>query len=322
MPEIFYTRRLKHGLRDGTAREHGSGHERLVTRKEFLRQVSIWTLGGATWLRLSRGAGAGEPATWTVAFLADTHIPADAAESYRGFRPVDNLQAVVPQVLGSHAEIAFLAGDAARLEGLRGDYERLRELIAPVAEQIPVVIGLGNHDDRANFFAVFSARNLPGARQNVPGKHVTVVEHPVARIVMLDSLLYVNRVAGLLGKAQRQWLERWLPAVADRPVILMVHHTLGDSDFDLLDTDRLLRIVRPHRHVKAVVYGHSHRYQIKQEDDLQLVNIPACGYNFSDDQPVGWTLAEIDSEGMTLTLHAIGGNLEGDGGTRRVAWLR
>ena len=105
-----------------------------------------------------------------------------------------------------------------------------------------------------------------------------------------------------------------------RPTVLFVHHTLGDADGELLDVDRLFGIVAPHANVKAIFYGHSHRYQIDRQDRLHLVNLPACGYNFGDDQPVGWVDARFHAAGCELTLRAIGGNTQDDGQTTTLAW--
>jgi 3',5'-cyclic AMP phosphodiesterase CpdA len=177
---------------------------------------------------------------------------------------------------------------------------------------------LGNHDDRDNFFKVFS--NPSGIRQKVTGKHVLVIEYPSIRFVILDSLLYVNKAAGLLGKAQREWLARFLDASDARPMVVFVHHTPGDGDGDLLDIEKLLQLIRPHRKVKALIYGHSHKYAFSEEDGMHLVNIPAVGYNFSDQEPVGWTDAVFSSQGVDLKLHAFAGNRANDGKSRSLAW--
>ena len=71
-----------------------------------------------------------------------------------------------------------------------------------------------------------------------------------------------TKLPDYLGKAQRQWLADFLAGSDDRPTVLFVHHTLGDGDGDLLDINRLYRLVRPHRKVKAIFYGHSHEYAI------------------------------------------------------------
>ena len=251
-----------------------------------------------------------------VALLSDTHIPADPVNEYRGFRPVENLREIVPQVIASKPELAFINGDAARLKGFREDYEALKTLLTPLAAETPIHIGLGNHDDRRQFFGVFEN----DGDEPVGGKHVTVVERGPVRFLLLDSLLYVDKVAGLLGKSQRDWLAKFLDESDDRPHVLMVHHTLGDGDGDLLDANRMFEIIGKHQKVKAVFYGHSHRYSVDRRGHIQLINLPAVGYNFGDDQPVGWIDARFTRDGVSMKLNAIGGNRMGDGKTTTVTW--
>ena len=52
-----------------------------------------------TFARERRGARSAAARPLRLALLSDTHIPADPADGYRGFSPVDNLAKVVPQVL-------------------------------------------------------------------------------------------------------------------------------------------------------------------------------------------------------------------------------
>lgn len=295
--------------------------ETMMSRKSFLR-VTSGALGalavGHTTALLADPNVPAEGESVRMALLSDTHTPADATDEYRGFLPVENLKTVVPQVLEAKPAGAIISGDAARLDGQTADYEALQAILQPIAEIAPIYIGLGNHDNRDNFFKVFDAKNE--SRQAVKGKNVLQVETAPVRLIVLDSLLYVNKVAGLLGKAQRGWLERHLDQSDDKPTALFVHHTLSDGDSDLLDVDRLLRIIKPHPKVKAIFYGHSHRYAFDEVHGVKLVNLPAVGYNFGDSQPVGWVEAVFSSEGVDLTLHAIGGNRQQDGKTTSVSW--
>ena len=93
---------------------------------------------------------------------------------------------MVPQVRDCRPAGVIISADAARLDGQVADYRSLQSLLTPVAEQTPVYIGLGNHDHRENFFTVFGDDD--SARAKVRGRHVTAIETPPVRIVVLDSL--------------------------------------------------------------------------------------------------------------------------------------
>src|SRR5206468_3292847 len=128
--------------------------------------------------------------------------------------------------------------------------EAIKNLLSPMAAQRPIYLALGNHDDRANFLKTFD--KSAGTRQSVQDKFVLLIEQPVVRVIMLDSLLYPTKTAGLLGKPQRQWLGKYLENSDGRPTVLFIHHTLSDGDGDLLDVDRLFEVIRPHKKVKAI----------------------------------------------------------------------
>jgi Icc protein len=269
-----------------------------------------------------------------LAFLADTHIPEDVENNYRGFYPYRNFQKVVPQIISASPDGVLIAGDLARLTGQPGDYANLKKLIEPVAEKTPVFMALGNHDNRENFLMAFD--ETLGEKPAVIDKYVTIVEGsrfakdsqngvpekaPV-RLIMLDSLLYTNKAPGLLGKAQRQWLEDYLKESDKRSVILCFHHTLSDGDGDLLDVPRLFRMIAPIRKVKAIVYGHSHVYGYSEFKGIHLINLPAVGYNFSDNDPIGWVEARLTSRGGDFTLHTIAGNQDNDGSVTKLTWRK
>lgn len=270
---------------------------------------------------LAASAGAAWPAdspTVRWAFLSDTHIAASPADEYRGFNPYNNLRKVVEEVLAWAPAGVIIDGDLARLEGLPGDYHNLKSLLAPLAERVPMAMALGNHDHRENFLTVF--RDDPGERHYVKGKYILSLEAGPVRFLLLDSLIRANYTPGLLGKAQRDWLTEFLRTAAPKPTVVFVHHTLDDGDNSLLDVLWLFRILERHRMVKAVVYGHSHVYSHGAWGDIQLVNLPAVGYNFWDRSPVGWVEATLTLNGADLRLRALGGNMEDNGKVTSIRW--
>ncbi len=291
-----------------------------MNRRNFLKTG----LTAAALITIGTGCNIGlkenevKAARW--ALLADTHIPADVNNNYRGFFPYQNLQKAVPDIVSASPDGVIIAGDLARLTGQLDDYANLKKLLNPIAEKMPVLTALGNHDDRDNFIKVFS--ELPPEKQPVKNKLVTVIKSTPVRFIILDSNLYVNKVPGLLGKAQRQWLENYLKECDDTPTILCFHHTLSDGDDALLDAPRLFSVIKPLRKVKAILYGHSHAYGFSEFEGIHLINLPAVGYNFSDTEPVGWVEAELTAGGGEFTLHAIAGNRDNDGTVRKLTWRR
>lgn len=288
-----------------------------LNRRSFLRWSTVGAATIVTGCR-SNSHGSGADQTFHIALLSDTHVPADRVNGHRGFNPWENLRRIVPEVAAAKPEGAILCGDAARLEGQAGDYAELQALLQPVAAACPIYIALGNHDHRDNFRKTFDHSSAPGP--DAGGRHVLVIEHDTVRLVVLDSLLHVNQVPGLLGKAQREWLGGYVAEHRDRPVVLFVHHTLEDRDGDLLDSDRLFALLKPHRHVKAIFHGHSHVWEQRERAGIKLINLPAVGYNFNDQEPVGWVDARFDREGVDLTLHAFAGNRAADGQTVTARW--
>ncbi|MGY8767503.1 MAG: metallophosphoesterase family protein [Pirellulales bacterium] len=287
-----------------------------ISRKQFLKTGAL--AAGAMLLRPQATQAESDKASTHLAILSDTHLPADAKNEYRGFRPMENLETVLPQVIQAEPEGVIINGDAARLTGEIDDYKTLHGMLTPLAEKAPIYIGLGNHDHRGNFAKVFA--NQADANAKVSNKHVLVIDYPAVRVVVLDSLLYVNKVAGLLGKSQRDWLTKFLETAEKRPTVFFVHHTLNDSDSGLLDADRMFAIMEPHKHVKAVFYGHSHRWEFSKRGHIHLINLPAVGYNFNDEQPVGWVDATFTEAGAELTLQAFGGNQKDHGKKHQLSW--
>lgn len=284
-------------------------------RRDFLSMVGASALALTLRHTIVRG---GESKSASLALLSDTHIHKDPLNEYRGFRPAENLAKVVSQVAESKTDIALLCGDAARLDGQIDDYQHLKTLIEPIRAKMPMDIALGNHDDRANFWKVFGSPKDTAALKGK--KHVSVVDAGPQRWIVLDSLMFVDKTPGFLGQEQRDWLDQQLAGDASKPVVIMVHHTLGEHDGDLLDTERLLTIIKKHPQVKAVVFGHSHQWKIVQTDGVWFINLPAIGYNFADEQPLGWVRADLESNQIKLTLSTVAGNVSLNQTTRILAW--
>ncbi len=300
-----------------------------VSRRRFLEGAAVFSCFPSL---SSLGAGA-ESETW--AFLSDTHIHADPGFVSRNETNLaENLRRVVAEVMAERDSLAgvLIDGDCAFNVGLRGDYELLAELIAPLVEsKLPVHLTMGNHDDRGPFFETFTDRR-PEASP-VESKHVALVESAVANFVFLDSLRFVNKVEGEFGETQLAWLDRVLAANPDKPAILVGHHYPQAAPADgapadkpvkisgLVDTDPFLELVAKRPQAKVYVYGHSHNWSLGTDDNgFHRVNLPPTAYVFDVARPNGWVRARISPTGMTLELSALDKSHPEHGKVKTLAW--
>jgi len=292
------------------------------TRREFLRRAFL--VATVLLARASARAAAKRADADSWALLADTHIPADRTRVIRDVNMVDHFQRVRTEVLALPKRPAglFIAGDCAVSSGEPGDYAMLAELLQPLrAARIPVHLALGNHDHRENFRAAFPEHRV--ATRALPERHVAVIESARANWFMLDSLDQTLVTPGWLGEAQRAWLARTLDARKAKPAIVVLHHDLDPKrpNSRLRDTDEFLAILRPRRHVKACVFGHSHVWEYTRDfSGLHLVNLPPVAYVFRAGEPSGWVHATLEQGGARLELRCVDTQHPAQGQVLRLEW--
>ena len=304
-------------------------------RRTFLRQV-ILTAGAVTLAPELVNAATG-PSTETErwAFLSDIHIAADPSTvSRQGVNMAAHLQRVVAEVVAEREGLdgVIINGDCAYLEGLRGDYDQLATLLAPLREAgLPIHMTMGNHDDRGPFLEAFAQ-----ARPAVPpvdGKQVSVVSGRCVNWVFLDSLRFVNKVEGEIGAAQLAWLERYLATQTAKPVILVGHHYPENFRDDiipaeekiqiagLIDGEAFLGLAERFPQVKIYIYGHSHDWKVAPRlGGVHQVNLPPTAYVFNPSRPNGWVRATADAQGITVELRALDPTHPEHGKPVRLAW--
>jgi hypothetical protein len=292
-----------------------------ISRRQFLSRTLF--AGGALALApVARAARA--PAANTFALLADTHIAADPAKVSRDVIMAENLRNVSRELIAARRPVAgmFIVGDCALGDGQLGDYRTLVELLRPLrAAGMPIHLALGNHDDRGNFRQVV----LPTGAPDVADHHVSLVRSPRANWFVLDSLEKTLQTPGRLGAAQLDWLARQLDANADRPALIVAHHNphADGTIVGLKDTEEFWSVIRPRRHVKAFIYGHTHDWKVTQDaSGIHLINLPPVAYVFKEGKPSGWVEAELERSGMSLELRCVPATHPDQGQRLRLKWRR
>ena len=241
-----------------------------------------------------------------VVLISDLHVDADRNHVERDANMADNLARTVTAIASLHPRPAYVIinGDLAHWFGNPEDYVVAITLLQPIRDAgVPMYYAVGNHDHRENLWKAFP--DAVHSHPPVPGRQITLVESPRVDWYLLDSLLEINGVPGSIGEAQLAWLAQSLGARPTKPAIVMSHH---QPDFEpvvkgLIDTQALLDVISPRKQVKALFYGHTHRWvHAQQADGMHWVNIPTTGYVFYKEQPTGWVDVALSDRGATLQL--------------------
>jgi 3',5'-cyclic AMP phosphodiesterase CpdA len=293
-----------------------------ISRRSFLRR----TLAAATGLALGPHLWAAEkPADENFwALFSDPHIAADRSLAHLNVNMAAHLESVVSEVMALPARPAgvFVNGDCAYNSGEKDDYATLAGMLKPLrAAKMPVHLTLGNHDNRERFWEALKTEKA--AKRPLADRQTLMLPTPQVNWFVLDSLEQTLSTPGLLGKEQLDWLAKTLDANPDKPALVMVHHNPGFSESvpGLKDTFAFLEILRPRKQVKAYLFGHTHVWNVMQDDSgLYLVNLPPISYIFKEGNPSGWVRATLARDGMKLELSCLDKSHKAQGEVKELKW--
>ena len=231
--------------------------------------------------------------------ISDIHLQTDPEKAYSftaGEFPKRVREILAMRPLPSRV-ICF--GDMAFDAGEPESYAYLREQFKPLENAgLRIVLGMGNHDRRANFLKAF-----PEAAQGQPvaGRFIYKVDLGTCDLILLDSLnepvpmmadeeerdaqkpkkKAKSQVDGMLGAEQEEWLLREL-AAAKRPVILGAHHAQTELT---VGGRRFFQVMRDSDKVVGWINGHEHCWQKSNlcwgggtnEDVIRALMLPTGG---------------------------------------------
>jgi 3',5'-cyclic-AMP phosphodiesterase len=211
-----------------------------------------------------------------IVVISDLHLVPRGRLSH-GLDTAERLSMAIDHVNAHHSDADFcvFAGDLTD-NGDIASYERLSRKLAHLA--MPFYLTLGNHDDRENFLEVF------GAGLAAPTGCVDdVVDAGGYRVILLDSL-QDGTDEGVLTAAQLDWLGARLGEARDRPVIVILHHSICElgvpTDFICLrDRGPFLAALRAHGDVRQVISGHVHMSVAGSCEGIPFSTISGNHYN-------------------------------------------
>jgi len=296
-----------------------------LSRRRFLKGVLAGAATVTLGPRFTVGAEAEAVDPNRLALLSDIHVKAEKTALGREINMWDHFQRVTDEVLAVSPRpcAALVNGDVAFNDGQPGDYATVVEGLDRIRKGgIPVHLGLGNHDHRANFLTALPSDDR--RVNDVADKCVSKIKMPHVDWYILDSLDKTKATPGVLGEAQIAWLAKSLDASTDRAAVVMVHHQPDDRPIEkrsgLTDTIALIDAIKPRKQVKALLFGHTHAWSHREVDGLHFVNLPTTAYVFDATQPAGWVDAKVTEKGITLQLRSITANHPKDKEQLELAW--
>jgi 3',5'-cyclic-AMP phosphodiesterase len=156
----------------------------------------------------------------------------------------------------SRPDLLLLTGDLTD----RGDAESYARVAEAIADcDFPVLMGVGNHDDRDNLRRQFP--HVPEASGFI--QYATDVGG--LRVLMLDTL-EVGRHGGAFCEVRADWLRARLAEAPLTPTLIAMHHPPIEAGIDWMDTvsdepwvARFAEAIDGAKQVIGIVCGHVHR---------------------------------------------------------------
>jgi 3',5'-cyclic-AMP phosphodiesterase len=244
--------------------------------------------------------------------LSDLHL-APPGKLIGGVDPMRQMRSVLARIERLERAPAFIvvSGDLTD-DGSAESFQVVKEVLTELDNgAAPVLLALGNHDDRATFRRVILGEEH--ADDQEPYYHSRLIDG--LRVIVLDSSI-PGEAGGALGAVQLAWLEDELGRPTPRGNLIVLHHPCRLAGpvhhypaFIVREATALQAIVARHRdRVVGVLAGHSHQANSAPFGGTLHATAPAtlCQLDFFAGEeyvPIpgaGFNLCQLDDGGLIV----------------------
>jgi Icc protein len=234
--------------------------------------------------------------------ITDLHLGSSIDSTCRNLQTYKTLQSVLSAINedGREEHRLLITGDIAS-NAQPGAYRLLDQLLS--AKQKQALWLPGNHD-----CIDLMHKNL----KNFP--YIPVFEASHWAIIMLDSSI-TGHPGGMISQSEMQRLERHLTEMADKNILVAMHHSPIEVGSHWVDQHRtvnypqLYRLLASHGKVKAVINGHIHQQYEADWDGISVYSTPSTCFQFEPkaaeftlgDQPPAYRWIELHDDGHVNT---------------------
>ena len=207
--------------------------------------------------------------------VSDAHLFAKTDGKLLGLNTDDSLQSVIDLIKKEQPDLdmVLVTGDISQDES-EASYQRFEHYMSTLTK--PSYWLQGNHDNSASIFQA-----LGGNERLSP----CVVSAGSWRIIMLNSSVK-DEVGGYLRDSELAFLEESLAENKDKHVMVALHHhpvKIGSAWLDeqmVGNAEQFLSIIRRHKQVKAILWGHVHQVVDAQFESVRLLSLPSTCVQF------------------------------------------
>lgn len=164
--------------------------------------------------------------------------------------PIEQLKKGLSQVKDFDA--VLISGDLVE-EGDAADYGALREMLEHLFGDIPVIVTLGNHDIKPEFYEGW----FGVSDRFKPYHHCVVLEDTL--VICLDNS-HPSYPHGIINEESCAWLEATLATCESQQIILMMHHHLIEEQMSIppcVYDESFVNIIEK-SNIDMIISGHTH----------------------------------------------------------------
>jgi 3',5'-cyclic-AMP phosphodiesterase len=237
----------------------------------------------------------------TFIHLTDLHLLATDDAQINGQSPTQKLRTIIERIRAMEIRPTFLliTGDLVN-DGQPAEYETLNRLLPALQSfEVPIILGMGNHDARGFFRQIILGEANSANAQ--PYYHSTLIDG--VNIIMLDSQI-PNQVPGFLDPAQLAWLAAELAKPVAVGHLIALHHPPVSSTVAFLDPlmltnpQDLAAVVAGHDNVLGILSGHIHYNHVARFQQTFSFTTPAVLYTL--DPGVQKNFRVLDGSGFAI----------------------
>lgn len=174
-------------------------------------------------------------------------------------------------------DLVIISGDLTE-DGTTEDYHYLKKWLKSEFKDTDIIVTLGNHDIRENFWDAWYNQ------KNCHASYNQITSYPDFTIISFDNS-YHNFSDGFVDKQQMDWLKTALEVHKNNPIMLVTHHHLLACQSSMPiwpGTQEFLKIIAPYN-ISCILNGHTHHPYTAEINKIPYFTAPSMSFIGEDE---------------------------------------